>query len=273
MKSIRSVLVSLGCTTNLQHNQMNRTLSARQLNNDFRELLGHPIPFREFGYNHIDDFLRDIPDVVSVQIKQGELHVQAVSDKSVANIEKMVGRQKESTAMARKTRIGSGQPMPSRRRGPPQGRPREPPYRGPPYRGPQNNSMTRPQYTTSYQMSSTQSYPASRTQYQPPQRYQASLPTVPPLIRGYIRDVLTSYPNGILGSNFDIAFTRNFNGPLVPNSLGFNSLVELLRSIPEIAIIEELPNGYKIRPKPLIPQKGSMLKTHTGLFELRTLDQ
>lgn len=40
-----------------------------QLCKDFREIEGRPMPFREIGFNSVEDFLRSIPDTVQVRIE------------------------------------------------------------------------------------------------------------------------------------------------------------------------------------------------------------
>ncbi len=284
LKSIRSVLVSLGCTTNRDHNQVDRSLSVKQLSNDFMEFIGYPIPFREMGYSNIEDFLRDIPSVVSVQYKVGQLHVQAVSDGSLSKLEKLIGRQRESNAMARKTVLGHGHVSSAGARHNRDGRNRRgrgPPRRSGPgilgpgpgaYRPPRRYSAPyQPQgpYRQPYQGTAHQSYQATPHQpYRPPPKPHEQpppAPTVPPMIRGYIKDILVSYPNGLIGSNFDLVFQRNYGKPLVPQRLGFMSLTDLLKSLPEVVHLEQLPTGgYKLHAKRLEPRRGAALKGYQG---------
>ena len=68
-------------------------------------------------------------------------------------------------------------------------------------------------------------------------------PIVPPFIRAQIREVLHSYPNGLLGFTFNEAFARRFGNQLMPQRLGFTSMGDLLRSVADIARMEEMRGG------------------------------
>ncbi|XP_013402320.1 tudor domain-containing protein 5 isoform X2 [Lingula anatina] len=80
--------------------------------------------------------------------------------------------------------------------------------------------------------------PPPRRPPRPPQQ-----PTVPPFLRVRIRELLTSYPSGLLGSSFGHAFLKRFGQNLPYNRRGFKSISDLLRSIPDIVDIEELRGG------------------------------
>jgi len=75
-------------------------------------------------------------------------------------------------------------------------------------------------------------------------------PSVPPFIRGKIKLLLMYYPNGILGSSFLSAFSRHFEIPLDFKRLGFSLLLDLLKSIPDIARVENIKTGgYRVYGK------------------------
>lgn len=43
-------------------------INVRQLFNDYKLFEGSPIPFRNFGFNNLEDFLHSIPDVCRVSL-------------------------------------------------------------------------------------------------------------------------------------------------------------------------------------------------------------
>lgn len=66
-----------------------------RLQRDYRDLLGSPIPFRDLGYNSLEAFIRDIPDVISLsKSSDGQLVAEGVPDASTAHIVSLVSRQK-----------------------------------------------------------------------------------------------------------------------------------------------------------------------------------
>ncbi|XP_068695369.1 tudor domain-containing protein 5-like isoform X2 [Montipora foliosa] len=75
-----------------------------------------------------------------------------------------------------------------------------------------------------------------------------SLPVVPHFIRTQIKELLSSYPSGLLGSMFCIAFNRRFGQELNYSTLRFQSLGHLLESIPDIARIEDMKGrrGFRV---------------------------
>jgi len=69
-------------------------LPLRRLEADYCRLVGHPIPFRDMGYNTIEDFLSDIPQVITLWVSNGQIMAKAVTVKSTAHIESLVARQR-----------------------------------------------------------------------------------------------------------------------------------------------------------------------------------
>ncbi|XP_029197826.2 tudor domain-containing protein 5-like isoform X1 [Acropora millepora] len=70
-----------------------------------------------------------------------------------------------------------------------------------------------------------------------------SAPVVPHFVRTQIKELLSNYPSGLLGSMFAIAFSRRFGKELNYNALRFHSLGHLLESIPDIARVEDMRGG------------------------------
>jgi hypothetical protein len=75
-------------------------------------------------------------------------------------------------------------------------------------------------------------------------------PDVPHYIRTKIKELLTYYPSGILGSRFCEAYFRHFHSNLDPKKLGFSMLQDLLNSLPIIAKIVNIKGGgYRVHGK------------------------
>ena len=176
-------------------------LSARDIQNDFKCMMGKALPFRELGYSTPEDLFRDMPDVVKVTWVGGEVILRGVSDRTTQHIERLVSRQK----------------VPTKRRG------------------------------------------ASKRAGQTPRRYPAprsNRPTLPPptvlaFIRGQIRSLLLSYPNGLPSVQFDTAYARRFGNHVDFARMGFKNLLELMRSLSDIVAIEESSRGYMLYGRPL----------------------
>ncbi|XP_061169727.1 tudor domain-containing protein 5-like [Saccostrea echinata] len=87
----------------------------------------------------------------------------------------------------------------------------------------------------------------------PPQRHRSQqprpLPTVPPFIRNYLSQLFKAYPDGLPFTHFDAAFSKRFNIQIDPIRLGFSSLKELLKTVPDILEVKELQNG-EVRVSP-----------------------
>ena len=76
------------------------------------------------------------------------------------------------------------------------------------------------------------------TSYQPEQA-----PVLPHFIRTQIKELLTGYPSGLLGSMFAAAFKRRFGEEINYKRLEFKSLSQLLEAIPDIVEIEHMRGG------------------------------
>lgn len=75
-------------------------------------------------------------------------------------------------------------------------------------------------------------------------------PVVPHFIRTQIKELLSGYPSGLLGSMFALAFHRRFGQELSYEKLRFKSLGHLLESMSDIVRIEDMRGGgYRVYGK------------------------
>lgn len=91
-QEIRSVLLS-----------QPRDMTIPSLLSDYRAMVGRSLPFIEFGYSSPDEFLRSIPDVVSMSWSKryNSYMLRAVADETTKHIEKLVSKQKVGKSTAR----------------------------------------------------------------------------------------------------------------------------------------------------------------------------
>lgn len=81
VKTLRSLL-----------NSAQNGLSTNQLMRDYREMEGHPVPFREFGFNSLNDFLIKTNEFELMSTVNGP-HVFAKLTKKSAHIAQLVDSQ------------------------------------------------------------------------------------------------------------------------------------------------------------------------------------
>jgi len=72
-------------------------VSLDELNRDYEELNGERIPYQNLRFQTLEAFLRSIPDVCSLHMKQGLLMVAGVVDESNEHIARMIRCQKSKT--------------------------------------------------------------------------------------------------------------------------------------------------------------------------------
>ena len=78
------------------------------------------------------------------------------------------------------------------------------------------------------------------------------MPSVPATFRGRILDLLISYPNGLLASNFESVYERRYQERLSAVNMGFATVMDMLRSLSDIIDLEKMANGaVKIHQKRL----------------------
>jgi len=69
-------------------------LSLSRLESDYHKFNGHPIPYREMGYNTLADFVADIPDVVRCWMSYGQMMTEAVPNSKTERVRSLVQRNK-----------------------------------------------------------------------------------------------------------------------------------------------------------------------------------
>ena len=87
-KRIRALLISSknGC-------------SPKSLYQDYQNVIGEELPFKQLGYRSMMAFITTIPDVVAVRVSQDKRTVlRAVADENTQHISRLVSRQRSSSA-------------------------------------------------------------------------------------------------------------------------------------------------------------------------------
>ncbi|KAJ8680849.1 hypothetical protein QAD02_016636 [Eretmocerus hayati] len=92
LKDVKSILRSLLVA------RAKEVTTLRQLNGLYREEEDANIPFREFGYSSIEEFLMDIPDTVKLFMNQGNVCVRFIESEASAHVASLVSRQKKPPA-------------------------------------------------------------------------------------------------------------------------------------------------------------------------------
>lgn len=70
------------------------TVTFRELNNDFREFEGENIPYREFNFSSLNDFLASLTDVLSIVERNGEFVIRVINTEETRHISSLVAGQK-----------------------------------------------------------------------------------------------------------------------------------------------------------------------------------
>lgn len=156
----------------------------KQLLDDYKKLLGRDLPYRAHGYKTLLACLEDMHDSVRIERNGLDCVVFGVGNESTKHIQKMISRQKSSSAS--------------------RGRLKD----------------------------STQAAPAT------PERFKAQ-----------IRELLTSYPDGLRCDRFSEAYAKRFGCYANYRCWGFASLDHMLRSIPDVVTCqrENSKNAVVIR--------------------------
>ncbi|KAK9890999.1 hypothetical protein WA026_013335 [Henosepilachna vigintioctopunctata] len=70
-------------------------LTVMKLNNDYRDVMGYEIPYKDLGYEKLLDFLNEIPDVLKVNGNSLKSEISLVVSEKTAHVNDMVLRQKK----------------------------------------------------------------------------------------------------------------------------------------------------------------------------------
>ncbi|XP_071097554.1 tudor domain-containing protein 5-like [Haliotis cracherodii] len=160
-------------------------LTLRELRTDYENFIGPPIPYRQLGYNSIEDFLQDIPDTVCPSWEKGILILKAPTDPTTQHIERLVSRQK----------------IPNKKKW---------------------AVLRKP--------------PPRRNTYRP-------APIVPSHLRNQIQNLFKSYGDGLPITHFETCFSKRFGYQLDYKKLRFDTLSDLLESIPLVVKLLPFQNG------------------------------
>ncbi|XP_020295930.1 tudor domain-containing protein 7 isoform X2 [Pseudomyrmex gracilis] len=95
IKNLRSCLIS--CKGGIK---------LTNLRDDYLTVVGEALPFRQFGYSSVEDFVRNISEVL-VTNKNGELYVEAKPSDTTAHLTKLIARQK-SRKVKRPKKVNKG---------------------------------------------------------------------------------------------------------------------------------------------------------------------
>ncbi|KAH3791865.1 hypothetical protein DPMN_145356, partial [Dreissena polymorpha] len=188
-------------------------LTVTEFQRDYHNFIGEPIDHRRIGYSRLEDFLRELHDVVQIGYRRGVMTLKAKPDETTAHIQSLVSRQKipnkRKFAIHRQHGVGGG----SRRYQPP------------------------PRYHSS----------PSHSRYNQP---SPPPPMVPAYIRSQLRALLNSFPNGLAVSQLDTAFNRMFGTGINYRHYGFPDQHELLRSMPNIVQLQQSNFDWRVYPIP-----------------------
>ena len=221
-KHISSLLVSAGATPGT----FGKMLTLGQLQADYEDFIGERLPVRELGFNTPEQLFREMPDTIRLMHWQGELHVQGVSSGKTAHIEKMISCQKNQPKVPKAKRSNRGG-----------GRGGRGGYR---YGGVGRGGMSRP---------TIQRTPQPQTPLIQPVR------TIPAWIRESIEELLLTFPQGILLTNFNHAYSKRFNNrQIIVEKLGFSSMIEFFKNMRDTVALEAVGEyNYRISMKAVKP--------------------
>uniref|UniRef100_A0A182XZU2 HTH OST-type domain-containing protein n=1 Tax=Anopheles stephensi TaxID=30069 RepID=A0A182XZU2_ANOST len=83
----------------------NQSITVKELERDFREMEGFPIPYKQLGFTNLFNLLNSMPDIVQVTIRNGYPVVTYVTAPAVEHVAHLVQRNKRGRAS--RGRLGS----------------------------------------------------------------------------------------------------------------------------------------------------------------------
>lgn len=228
-------------------------LTVRQCEQEYRGLTGSVLPYRKLGYSTAEDMFRDMHDVVRISFDQGQMVVRARETEETEHLHRLVERQsmsnKDKKVLQRRKLQARRQPSnfstmqysyPTRISSFTSAQSRFPPRSQHPsirtYQNSSVQSVTKPAVPPPSMATVAQGLPAPASPRTPQK-------TAMQIVRGKVREVLMSYPSGLIGSSFEKAFIRRFGQSIQCRTYGFSSCLEMLRSMTDLVNIEDLPSG------------------------------
>lgn len=188
-------------------------LSMRELERDYKEVIGERIPALDLGFNSAQDLLLDMPDVAYPQWERGDLVLFGVADSTTKHIQKLVSRQRKDKAKIKKKRAAV-------------------------------NRRSQRDAIYSYQQ------PPRRTGPSPFSSLSFKVPavksTVPASLQSQVKHILKEHPAGISSFEFKDVFYRVHNYDINFKKLGFDSLWEFVRAIPGVKASHVSKEEYDI---------------------------
>lgn len=192
-------------------------LTIEEMEQDYLEIMACRLPYRELGYSTLVHLCQDLSDVVEMTRVGRQVVLKGIPDEKTAHVARLVYGQKDS--------------------GKPKG------LKGAILNMRNGGTWRKRQF-----------YPVNVPQRFERREYNTTKVVVPADIRTRFRELLTSYPNGIIMANINIAYQRRFGTQLDFRKLGFYSLKDMIESMTDTITLQTLrEGGCKITAKRLQP--------------------
>ena len=218
LKEVRALLISAP-----------HGLTSKELHRDFLAFVGTHLPYKALGFSTIDAYLHSKPRSFRRTCEGGQTIYRAVADASTQHIANMVSKQRTKKPKSRLSFNSRGSAT------------------KPGYGGRDNNTFGTPYVPEA----STHS---SRSQHQ----VNKTVPRVPYELQRRVAAVLQRYPNGVHTDDFPLLYKSMYNSQLSVGHVGFQSLHQLLRAIPEVVrlVQSKSSGGYVIYQSLVKGKKG-----------------
>ncbi len=176
-------------------------LTPQQLQKDYESIIGKPLPVRELGYRTLSDLVIGMPDVIWIDRAHygGRLTLRGVPDSSCRHVANLVSRQRSNKPYS--GIVASGPPS-------------KPTAAATPATNRIHNNNIGGQCSSS-KMSKG----------------------IPDSFKIKLRQLMISYPNGLLVSHFQQAFQRRFGYYVNPTTWGYSNMIEAFRKVEDIVKI------------------------------------